>query len=379
MEVQNTLDRLIKINSVFGNEAAIGRHLELKLRKMGFSTSRQYFSGDRFNIFAQRPGNGDAVMFYGHMDTVTPHGKWEKGPFNLFKQGDRLYGLGACDMKGGIAAMLTAANKDKERRVKILLCADEENISQGAWSAIRMKKWFNDVRLIVSCEPGNSVKHTGGANVVGIGRRGRVVIEADVQGISSHAALSPQKGVNAIDEAAKIATAVSTFKLRNHKYLGAENIFVRKMEGDSESALDMPDHAHIEFDIQLVPPSTVQDARARVERMVAELRRKGRLNSSTKVKVAVKKRETPYMEPYVQDAANPRIRKVLRLIKKNLREPVINYASSVADDNVLSKSTRIPIVTIGPIGGNEHGQNEWVSLRSLRELVSIYSAIMREM
>ncbi|MHB1829846.1 MAG: M20 family metallopeptidase [Candidatus Micrarchaeaceae archaeon] len=375
MDAEQILSKLIAINSVFNNEKEIGIYLESHLKGLGLKTNRQYISQDRFNIMAERPGAGSAILFYAHMDTVTPHGKWKGDPFHALKEGDKMYGLGACDMKGGISAILSSLSKNKDCRVKLLFCSDEENISKGAWSAVKRASWFKDVTFMVSCEPGDSTRHTGGANVVTIGRRGRVVIDIDVYGLSSHGA-NPQRGINAIDEAAKIVSAANTFKLRYHPNLGKETIFVRKIEGSSDSALDLPDKAHLEFDIQLVPPSTTKDVLSRIESAIGRLREKGRLNPLTKVVVNVRKRETPYIEPYVGDLKDSKISKVLDLIRENIREPFINYGSSVADDNILSNVIRKPIVTIGPTGGNEHAQNEWVSRKSLKELVKVYGLIL---
>ncbi len=377
MEVEDILRKLVGIESVFGNEGRIGAHLESRLVALGFKTRRQKFGNGRFNIFAERSGKGPATLFYGHMDTVTAHGAWKRGPFKLRREGDRLYGLGACDMKGGLAAMLKSLESRTGRRIKVLLCSDEENISEGAWNAVRERRWFNDVRFIVSCEPGDSKHHNGGANVVTVGRRGRVVIEADVYGLSSHGA-NPQRGINAIDEAAKIALALKSFRLRSHRKLGRENIFIRKIAGKSESALDLPDAVHMEFDIQLVPPSTTGDAMRRVSAMISALHEKGRLNPNTKVSIRVKERRTPYIEPYMGDLKDPKIRRLLRLIGENLRPPILNYGSSVADDNILANSFHIPIVTIGPTAGNLHAPEEWTSLRSLKELVEIYRLIETE-
>ncbi len=379
MEVEEILKKLVSINSVFGSEQSIGEYLDAYLKRMGFRTRRQQIAPGRFNILAQRGQGSESLLFYGHMDTVTAHGAWKRGPFELRKEGDKLYGLGACDMKGGLAAMLKVLESEpaSRRKIKVLLCPDEENISEGAWNAIKEREWFRDVNFIVSCEPGDSKRHNGGANVVTVGRRGRVVISADVHGLSSHGA-NPQRGVNAIDEAAKIILASHHFKLRNHARLGRENIFVRSITGKSDSALDLPDAVHLEFDIQLVPPSTVNDAKSRISEMAAQLQMRGKLNPKTRVNIRVKERKTPYIEPYMDDLSDKSIRKLLNLIEKNLRPPALNYGSSVADDNILANAFHKPIVTIGPKAGNLHAPEEWTSLSSLKELVKVYGLIIRE-
>jgi acetylornithine deacetylase/succinyl-diaminopimelate desuccinylase-like protein len=375
MAAKEILRQMVGINSVFPNEAKLGSFLESYLKREGFKVQRHYISSGRFNLLAERGTGKSSILFYGHMDTVPLYGNWKSDPLTLTQNGDRLYGVGSCDMKGGIAAMLDAVSQVDERKIKILLASDEENISKGAWMAVQQKKrWFFDVDLAISCEPGDSKHYTGGANVVTIGRRGRTVIAIDVKGLSSHGA-NAQRGINAIDEAAKIAESIRKFKLVYHRKLGWENVFVRNIHGESTS-LSVPDKAHLELDIQLVPPSTVASSKKRVEDLIKSMYESGRLHDLTKVSVYVKKRETPYIEPYVNEVKSKTIRRLLKIVRETIGTPRLNYGSSVADDNILFNALDVHVVTIGPRGGNIHSQNEWISERSLNDLVKLYKAII---
>ena len=377
MSVEDTLRELVGIDSSFPREGRMGKYIESRLRRSGFRVHRQYLSRGRFNILADRGTKSRPILFYGHMDTVPRYGNWRSDPFELTRDNDRLYGLGSCDMKGGISAILNAITLDTDRKIKLLFCVGEENISEGVWKAVIEKRnWFRNILFALSCEPGDSKHYTGGANVVTMGRRGRTVIALDIRGLASHGA-NAQRGINAIDEAAKIAESVKKFRLLYNRRLGREGIFVSRLEGKATS-LSVPDSAHMEFDIQLVPPSTVADAKRRVEMLVADMHARGRLHELTRVMVYVKKRETPYIEPYLNDTKNKTIRKILKVVKSTVGEPRLNYGSSVADDNVLFNSLKLPIVTIGPAGGNIHAQNEWVSRKSLGKLTRLYTALMRE-
>lgn len=378
MLAKDILGEMVAINSVFPNEGKLGAYLCKYLRSQGFEVRKQPMGNNRFNIFASRGKGSKALMFYGHMDTVPAYGNWTTDPFVLTKRGDRLYGVGACDMKGGISSVLEAIRHiDRNKRIKLLFCVDEENISKGIWTAVKEEDWFEDVYFVLSVEPGDSKRQTGGANIVTVGRRGRVVISVDVSGVSSHGA-NPQRGINALDEAARIVLALKQFDIKRQKGFGSESVFTNAVEGRATS-LSVPDKAHIDIDVQLVPPYKIESARRRVEELINGLYANNRLNRKTKVKVYIKKRETPYINPYVNDLNASLIRNVLKVVKRSCGSAKINYGSSVADDNVISDVLQIPVVTIGPRGGSIHGKNEWVSEKSIAQIVRLYVNLANEL
>ncbi len=378
MSATEILKDIVSINSVFPNEEGVGEYIEGYLKQLGFKTFRQIVEGRRFNLFAERGSGKRAILFYGHIDTVPIYGNWNTDPLKLTRDGDRLYGIGSCDMKGGIAAVLeTIKSIDNRKKIKLLFCVDEENISKGIWKAVTRRAWFDDVYFIVSVEPGDSPKQTGGANVVTVGRRGRVVISVDLQGLSSHGA-NPQRGVNAVEEAARIAAGIRGFDIKKQKGFGSEAVFVNTIEGRSTS-LSVPDKAHMEIDVQLVPPNNIQSAKRRVERLVRRLQRTRVLDSRTKFRIEIRKRETPYINPYVNKLGHRTVRRALGMVRRRFGSVVVNYGSSVADDNVLFEATGIPTVTIGPRGGSIHTSNEWVSEESLNQVGALYKQLINEL
>lgn len=377
MNVENVLSEIISIESVFPNEKNIVKHIDHYLQEAGFKTELQEVDKGRYNIFAERGKSGKPILLYGHTDTVPKYGDWKTEPTKLTSNGSKLYGLGAYDMKGGMAAILDSVKEPTDRHIKLLFCVDEENISKGAWTAVQQrKKWFEGIQIILSGDPGISADQSAGINVITAGRRGRTVIAIDVEGVSSHGA-TPEKGVNAISEASKIAGNVGLFQLRRHEQLGKEAAFVRELVSYSTS-LAIPDKAHMELDIQLVPPSTVQDAKNRTENWIRALYKNGVLDKRTKTTISVKLRETPYVEPFATNLNLPIVQKIIALVEKNVGRPIIAYGDSVADDNILSNALNIPVLSLAPIGGNEHTANEWIYAASLKELAALYKIIIAE-
>lgn len=376
MAIEDTLRKLVSIDSHFPKEKSIGVFIEKLLKENGFSTERNYVEKDRFNLLAEKGKSGKSILFYGHMDTVPMYGRWKGSAFKLRKNGDKLYGLGTFDMKGGCAAILESTKNVKNKHIKLLFGVDEENISKGAWAVVKTRKrWFKDVGVIIAAEAGVTDKNDGGLGFVTLGRRGRCVITIDVEGISSHGA-EPNRGLSALDQAAKIAINVDKIQMKQHNKLGKESLFVREIKSSSTS-LAVPDHASLDLDIHLVPPDTSSDAKKRVEAYIGNLVRSKVLNSRTMVKVYIKKRETPYLEPYITDEKGQYARKIMALIKKHAGKSVtLSYGMSVADENVFAHTLHLPTLTIGPKGGNEHSENEWVSHRSLEQEVALFKDII---
>src|SRR3989338_1206630 len=126
MNHKELLRKLVSINSIFPNEKELVEFLEVYLKDLGFSVSRQFVSENRFNIIAEKGSGSKSLLFYGHMDTVPVYGSWNTNPFILSENEDLLYGLGVNDMKGGLVAILKAVeNKNpKDYKLKIAFGVD---------------------------------------------------------------------------------------------------------------------------------------------------------------------------------------------------------------------------------------------------------------
>ena len=115
------LRKLVNIPSEFPNEKKVLEMLEEELIGLGFSLERHHISDNRWSILAKRGSGKSSVLFYGHVDTVPEYGGWSTSPTRLTSKGDKLYGLGACDMKGGIASVLSALKNEKSKMKKAKL------------------------------------------------------------------------------------------------------------------------------------------------------------------------------------------------------------------------------------------------------------------
>lgn len=145
-------------------------------------------------LVGSRPG--PTVTLTGHVDTVPPGTKWGFDPFSPLRDGDRIFGLGACDMKGGVVAAIAAfsevaaASRDFAGELQVVLVPGEEDGGVGTLAAIR-RGWGGD--LVIITEP---TSRDGNPQIV-IAHGGALTFTIEVTGKSAHASIAPE-GENAL-------------------------------------------------------------------------------------------------------------------------------------------------------------------------------------
>ena len=181
MDVKDILKDLVSFNTIKDKEnKEIMDYIENYLKSYNFITERVDKCLIAYN------DNNPNIGFVGHTDTVD-YESWDGNPFELQEDGDKLIGLGACDMKGGIAAILGAINKIDLSKNKIALyfTYDEETSFKG----IRAIKDLIKPNNILIGEP---------TNVIPIyGTKGLLELKIEFFGVKCHSS-TPDKGVSAI-------------------------------------------------------------------------------------------------------------------------------------------------------------------------------------
>ncbi len=283
MEPLELLRRIVGMDSVFPHEANLAHFLAGELEKAGFSVEMQGFRAEdgveRFNVLATREadgrgarsgeleaGAGKPILLYGHMDTVPPYGYDAEGgrdPFRLEERDGRLYGLGAYDMKAGLAAILQAVSAVRgDRPLKVMFVSDEEADSRGCFEAAR-SGFVKGAGFALAAEISDIHDVTEKTRTITLGRRGRAQYEVDVPGKSFHAARASE-GISAVTEAAKLAIEIDRMNetLPRHPDLSQGHMFVRSFHSESAS-LSLPDSAKLLIDRHLVPPENAESAKER--------------------------------------------------------------------------------------------------------------------
>jgi len=365
-KIISLLKKIVAINSIYPNEKKLSDFLyqffqRYKTRE-NIKISKQNINNNRYNLLVEK-GNGQKVIaLYSHLDTVSFASGWKTNPFKLTIKKDRAFGLGAWDMKGGMAVnILSFLNyQPKNFRLKLVFCVDEENISQGAYKLVK-SDFFNDIDCIISSEPAFVYGNQG----IVIGRPGRAVFHIIISGKPNHYALYNQK-IDINFFVARLINELSRFYIeKNNK---KQFVFVRKIESET-IGMSTPHTVKLELDSSIIPPTTSNKIKQELINICRTINQK--FNNYFTIEVDFKKRKTPFLESYEIDTKN----NYLKILKKSIllstgKKAKPYFRSSIADENVFGFFGKT-VLGIGPEGGNAHSPNEWVSIRSLQTLYQI--------
>jgi acetylornithine deacetylase/succinyl-diaminopimelate desuccinylase-like protein len=340
------------------SEKNLASMLETLLKDANFSIER-VATGGRFNILADNNKSGKAILFYGHIDTVDVASGWTRDPFALTVEGNKGFGLGAYDMKGGMAAFLTAI-QDAPRHVKILLAVDEENISAGSWDVVQQKgNFFEDVELVISAEPNFGL----GMHSITRGRTGRVIFTVVSKGKPSHIAKYTE-GLNAIYP---LVTFVSLIE-KTDFHFGKMTVLQPRNIRTNTVGMSLCEQAEVDVEVLLGSEDSIESVLNKLTHSANSV--EGALS------VVLAPRKTPYLTGYYFE--NFPLQKTIATIIKQFtgKSMQLHERSSVGDDNVLA-TLGIPVITWGPNGDGAHESDEWVNLKDLNLLSQMFHELLQ--
>lgn len=243
--------QLIDIPSTTDDERAVAEFLEATLGRLGFSTKRQEVTASRFNVFASAGGR-PRVIINSHIDTVPP---W----FGASEDNENIYGRGACDTKGVIAAMLAAGERlltNGTRDFAFLFVVGEETDSAGAKSANQAFSGMGSEYVVVG-EPTESTFARAS--------KGAFTAIVRFEGKAGHSAY-PERGDSAINKMAAAISAINAEDWGTHDVLGKATVNVGVVRGGQKPNIIAPE-AEAEMIFRLV--SDPEEIRPRLEKLLA--------------------------------------------------------------------------------------------------------------
>ena len=232
--------RMIDIESITGNEAEVGDFLFSYLKSQGWQVEKMPVEEKRFNLFATAAGKpAPELVFSTHIDTVPPF-------FKSKEDAEKIYGRGACDTKGIIAAMIESAGRlrDKGKSVGLLMVVGEERDSTGA-KAANLRAPSPRPKFLINGEPTE--------NRVGVASKGSLRIELIARGRMAHSAY-PELGESAIEKLLEALLRVKSVRLPCHPEAGATTMNIGQIEGGRAPNV-IPDYARAQLLYRTVGPT----------------------------------------------------------------------------------------------------------------------------
>jgi succinyl-diaminopimelate desuccinylase len=249
--------KLISFNTINppGQERECAHYIAKLLQDGGFKVKLFEFEDTRTSLVARSGDEGELpICFTGHIDTV-PLGEspWHADPFKGETDGDKIYGRGSADMKGGVAAMIIAAvsflkTAKNNAPITLVITAGEETGSQGAKHLAGLNNALGQAGALVVAEPTS--------NYPLVAHKGALWLEAQTKGITAHGSM-PDQGVNAIYKAVDVLRKLMKieFTTSAHPLLGKPTLNVGTISGGL-NINSVPDRTTIGVDIRTIPSQT---------------------------------------------------------------------------------------------------------------------------
>lgn len=373
-EVVRLTQALVRIESYYPGpgEQPVVDFLEPYLRERGFKTTVQEVAPGRPNLIADLGEGPGGLILEGHTDVVT-HGnleRWTVPPYEARQADGRIYGRGACDMKGGLAAAICAAVAVKkvlgepQKTLRLCIPCDEEGLMIGIKAFIRAGYAEGFAGAII-CEPEE--------NQVCLWQKGAMRVWVRFQGKMAHGAM-PHAGANPIPSASRFVGALQTLQAAlqaesRHEYLGLPWITPTVFEGGAgEGQFNvMPEQVRVGLDIRTNPG---QDHRALEARLRQAL--EGSLEAGVSASLEVFE-DRPATETSRETALVQAVEQSLQLLQMPLRYGGVPGAT---DGTFLWAWAGLPIVTIGP--GDQtipHQVDEYIEIEALVSAARLYAAV----
>ncbi len=355
-----------------GEEAQLAEALGARLANAGFEVSLQEVAAGRCNLVATlRNGEGPSFLLNTHLDTVPAGENWTRDPFRPQIEQGRLYGRGACDAKGSLAAMLAAALSLGQDRsswsgtLLVVFVVDEEAASLGAKHYARHGPAPD---FVVVGEP------TG--NRVVTAHRGSLRPLVRVEGRAAHSS-TPEEGVNAVFAAAglldRLAQEGARLSRTRHPLCGSPSLTVTRIAGGRADNV-VPDRCEILIDRRLVPGESMAEVARELVVLVADVA------AEAGVPMDIGEWRETTGGPTETPADGPLVRAALATLAAHGVSPAGPGGFSGACDLVHFNAMGAQGIVLGP--GDlalAHGPDEYVPIAELDAAAAIYADLARRL
>jgi acetylornithine deacetylase len=363
------LQQLVAIDSINpdlvpggAGEAHIARFVAEWFAQAGLEVVWDEVAPGRPNVIgiARGTGGGRSLLLNAHMDTVGVTGM--ERPHEPFIENNRLYGRGAYDMKGGLAAIMTAGAWAKQQGLRgdviVTAVVDEEYGSIGTESIVQ--HWRADAAIVT--EPTELEICTA--------HKGFVWLDIETVGVAAHGSL-PDLGVDAIVKMGKVLVELETLAATlqstpPHRLLGNGSVHASLIHGGQERS-SYPQHCSLSIERRTIPGETAQQVQAELSTILAHIA----TNDPTfqaKVTMGLVR------DPFEISFDEPIVQTVLRQATRILGYEIPEGSMFGWMDSALLSAAGIPTVIFGPGGKGAHAIVEWSDLVQVERCAEILAA-----
>ncbi|MFV8781841.1 succinyl-diaminopimelate desuccinylase [Microbulbifer sp. SA54] len=366
--VQLTCD-LIRRQSVTPEDAGCMELMLERLEKIGFKTEHLRF-GDTDNFWSVRGEEGPLFAFAGHTDVVPtgPAANWQNPPFEPKIIDGMLYGRGAADMKGSLAAMVVAceefvaAHPDHKGRIAFLITSDEEGPAKHG--TVKVVEWLEARNeKITWCLVGEPSSTTLAGDVIKNGRRGSLGLELTVFGIQGHVAY-PHLAENPVHKLAPALAELAAEEWdQGNDFFPATSFQVSNINGGTGATNVIPGDVKVICNWRFSTETTAEDLERRARAIFDKhgLKYEADFNLSGQPFLTA---EGPLVE-----SAQAAIRKVTG------RETELSTAGGTSDGRFIAP-TGAQVVELGPVNATIHKVDECVKADDLDLVKDMYREIL---
>jgi glutamate carboxypeptidase len=360
------LEEVVLINSHTANKPgvdAVGRVFKQELVKLGLAVETIAQPGHGDLLVAATPAAGESgnIMLCGHMDTVFPI---ESG-FNWFKsEGDKCFGPGVADMKGGLVVALFALKHLAEEGVlndmpiRFMLNSEEETGSPVSGPVIE--------DLAAGCLAALVFECGGKKGEVVTGRKGKLGLRLEIKGRAGHAGYP-----GAIKASALLELAHKIIALEGLNGLAPGlTLNVGKASGGSGANV-VPEKAEALIDVRLPDAEAERDLLKEVERITGQVQIVG---------VSSRIERTSGRPPMPVSRGNQALYNKLSQVAAGAGIEIADeYRGGVSDANYIASQNTPVLDGLGPVGGNDHSDKEYIDRQSLASRVAVTSLLLNRL
>ncbi len=363
---------LIRRQSVTPEDAGCQALMIKRLEAIGFTIHPLRFD-DVDNFWAVRGDSGPLLCFAGHTDVVPtgPVAQWQYHPYEPCIVDGMLYGRGAADMKGSLAAMVTAcerfvaAHPDHQGRIAYLITSDEEGIAING--TVKVMDWLQSqnekIDWCIVGEP-SSTQHVG--DTIKNGRRGSLGAVLKVKGIQGHVAY-PHLASNPIHSVAPALAELAAEQWDNgNDFFPATSFQISNINGGTGATNVIPGELEVIFNFRFSTELTEQQLRQRTEAILE----KHKVNYELTWNLSGQ----PFLtsEGSLIDATVKAIHTVAGI------DTELSTAGGTSDGRFIAP-TGSQLVELGPVNATIHKVDECITAKDLDTLSTMYEGILKNL